>query len=125
MYFFYCYPDCPSCPFLVNSICIALMRNLGSLGSNEEMHAHPSFSCSYTTSKENIDLVIVNGQEYIKHLSDFPFDSVLHLAPICLHVCVLMTPSLAGTWAIIKVSGHQYQLSASEYDLGIGHFRSG
>ena len=32
-------------------------------------------------------------------------------------------PSLAGTWAIIKVSGHQYQWLAGGYDLEIGHFK--
>ena len=31
-------------------------------------------------------------------------------------------PSLAGSRAIIKVSGHQYQWSAGGYDLEIGHF---
>ena len=31
-------------------------------------------------------------------------------------------PSLGGTWAIIKVLGHQqYQWLASSYDLVIGH----
>ena len=31
-------------------------------------------------------------------------------------------PSLAGTWAIIKVSGHQYLWLAGGYGLEIGHF---
>ena len=31
-------------------------------------------------------------------------------------------PSLTGTQAISKVSGHQYQLLAGGYDLEIGHF---
>ena len=31
-------------------------------------------------------------------------------------------PSLAGTRAIIKESGHQYRWLAGGYDLGIGHF---
>ena len=31
-------------------------------------------------------------------------------------------PSLAGTRAIIKVSGHQHQRLAIGYDLEIGHF---
>ena len=31
-------------------------------------------------------------------------------------------PSLAGTWAIIKVSGHQHRWLAGGYDLEIGHF---
>ena len=31
-------------------------------------------------------------------------------------------PSLAGSWAIIKVSGHQHQWLAGGYDLEIGHF---
>ena len=31
-------------------------------------------------------------------------------------------PSLAGTWAIIKVSSHKYQWLAGGYDLEIGHF---
>ena len=31
-------------------------------------------------------------------------------------------PSLAGTLAIIKVSGHQHQWLAGGYDLEIGHF---
>ena len=30
--------------------------------------------------------------------------------------------TLAGTWAIIKVSGYQYQWLAGGYDLEIGHF---
>ena len=30
--------------------------------------------------------------------------------------------SLAGTWAIIKGLGHQYQWLAGGYDLEIGHF---
>ena len=30
-------------------------------------------------------------------------------------------PSLAGTWAITKVSGHQYRCFAGGYDLEIGH----
>ena len=30
--------------------------------------------------------------------------------------------SLAGAWAIIKVSGYQYQWLAGIYDLEIGHF---
>ena len=30
--------------------------------------------------------------------------------------------SLAGTWAIIKVSGHQYRWLAGCYDLEIGQF---
>ena len=29
---------------------------------------------------------------------------------------------IAGAQAIIKVSGHQLQLFAGGYDLGIGHF---
>ena len=31
-------------------------------------------------------------------------------------------PSLAGAWAIIKLSGHQHQWFAGGYDLEIGHF---
>ena len=31
--------------------------------------------------------------------------------------------TLAGTWAIIKVSGYQYQWLAGGYDLEIGHFK--
>ena len=31
-------------------------------------------------------------------------------------------PSLAGAWAIIKISGHQYQGLAGGYELEIGHF---
>ena len=31
-------------------------------------------------------------------------------------------PSLAGTWAIIKVSGHQHQWLVGGYDLEIGLF---
>ena len=31
-------------------------------------------------------------------------------------------PSLASTWAIIKVLGHQYQWLAGGDDLEIGHF---
>ena len=31
-------------------------------------------------------------------------------------------PSLAGTQAIIKVSGHQYRWQAGGHDLEIGHF---
>ena len=31
-------------------------------------------------------------------------------------------PSLAGAWAIIKVSGHQHQWLVGGYDLEIGHF---
>ena len=31
-------------------------------------------------------------------------------------------PSLADAWAIIKVSGHQYQWLAGGYDLEVGHF---
>ena len=34
-------------------------------------------------------------------------------------------PSLAGAWAIIKVSSHQYQWLADGYDLEIGHFLKG
>ena len=29
---------------------------------------------------------------------------------------------LSGAWAIVKVSGHQYQWLAGGYDLEIGHF---
>ena len=31
-------------------------------------------------------------------------------------------PSHAGTWAIIKVSGHRYQWLADGYDLEVWHF---
>ena len=31
-------------------------------------------------------------------------------------------PSLTGTWAIMKVSGHQYRWLAGGYDLDIEHF---
>ena len=31
-------------------------------------------------------------------------------------------PSLAGSWTIIQVSGHQHQWLAGGYDLEIGHF---
>ena len=31
-------------------------------------------------------------------------------------------PSLAGAWAIIKVSGYQYQWLAGIYDLEMGYF---
>ena len=36
-------------------------------------------------------------------------------------------PSLAATsaWAIINVSGHQYQWLAGGYDLNLGLFRNG
>ena len=34
-------------------------------------------------------------------------------------------PSLAGTWAIIKVLGHQQQWLAGGYDLELGLFRGG
>ena len=33
--------------------------------------------------------------------------------------------TLAGTWVIIKVSGHQHRWLAGGYDLEIGHFRTG
>ena len=38
---------------------------------------------------------------------------------------LLLLLSLAGTWAIIKVSGHQHRWLAGGYDLEIGHFRGG
>ena len=31
-------------------------------------------------------------------------------------------PSLAGAWAIIKVSGHPYRWFSGGYNLVIGHF---
>ena len=43
------------------------------------------------------------------------------------HLLTLGTddPSHAGVWAIIKVPCHQYRSLAGDYDLEIGHFRSG
>ena len=38
------------------------------------------------------------------------------------HLLTTNTDDLAGAWAIIKVSGHQYWWLAGGYDLEIGHF---
>ena len=40
------------------------------------------------------------------------------MTPNVLLTTVLMT---FGTWAIIKVSGHQHRWSADDYDLEMGH----
>ena len=53
--------------------------------------------------------------------------NVLHVFPGYNHLLTTGAddPSLAGTWAMIKVSDHQHPWLAGGYGLQIGHSRHG